>query len=181
MYKVLLVEDDQTLSLLMEKMKVWHDHDFQIEAKASHGKEALRKLDEEMFDLVVTDISMPVMDGVELLQTIREKNILIPVIFVSAYSDFEYAQKGIVHGLFDYLLKPVDQEKLGASLERLRKMLDEEAEEKIDPVVLELLEEMGLDEKEDDFVRRIAAYCSAHYKEELSGDVFAENHGYNKN
>lgn len=176
MYRVLLVEDDPSMALFYENMKTWQNYDFCIAAKATHGVEALRILEKETFDLIFTDISMPLMDGAALLEKIRKKAITTPVIFSSSYTDFEYAQKGIVYDLFDYIVKPVDDKKLSKSLERLKEMLDAQSKEKIDSTMLELLHESELDDQ-DEFVKKIAAYCSEHYKDTLSGDELAEVFG----
>lgn len=179
MCRVLLVEDDPSMALYYECMKIWQDYNFYIAAKANHGAEALRVLEKDSFDLIFTDIDMPIMDGAELLKSIREKGLITPVIFSSSFTDFEYAQKGIIYDLFDYIVKPIDDKKLSKTLGRLRDFLDKQNDAKIDATMTALLNEMGLSE-EDNFVYQIAAYCSEHYKDALSGDDFADIHGFRK-
>ena len=86
----------------------------------SNGKDAFAVLKVEAFDLVLTDIRMPFIDGIELLGKINELGIDVAVAFISSYDEFEYARKGLVLGAFDYLLKPVDYEEFGACIDNLK-------------------------------------------------------------
>lgn len=75
MYKVLFVDDDETIGFIVSKMKVWENSNFKITRYAQNGKEALLVLEKESFDLIITDIRMPIVDGLELLENIRKGGI----------------------------------------------------------------------------------------------------------
>ena len=117
--KVLLVDDEpfilQGLSVLID----WAAEGREIVKMASNGKEALLYLEDHEADLVITDIKMPVMSGLELLEQIRGRQISDAFfIILSGYNDFSYAQKAIRYACMDYLVKPVQKEAL---LELIRK------------------------------------------------------------
>lgn len=130
MYKVLIVDDIAILRYELKRMKVWGDHSgFIIEGEAENGEDALKKLRETSFDLVITDIRMPVMDGIELLRAISEEKLSPCVVLLSDYTEFSYARKGLLYGAFDYLGKPVDSQVIGDLLKRVKKFLDEKMQE----------------------------------------------------
>lgn len=120
MLRVLLVDDEpfivQGLSVLID----WNKEGYEIAATAADGREALSYLRENKVDLIVADIRMPVMTGLELLETIRREGISDAYfVILSGYSDFEYAKQAIRYQCMDYVLKPVEKEEL---LEILRKV-----------------------------------------------------------
>lgn len=98
-------------------------------AEASTGREALRLLKEEEFDLVITDIKMPEMDGLHFLSEACRAGGKRRYIIYSGYSDFEYAKKAIRLGVIDYLVKPVEEEEFSLLLHRIEKEIREEKEE----------------------------------------------------
>lgn len=130
MKKVLLADDMEIFRRQFKRLDCIRNSDyFQITAETDNGKEALDLLRQESFDLVITDIRMPVMDGIELLRKIREENLCDFVVLLSEYKDFSYAKEGIVLGAFDYWEKPVENEKIQLGLERLKKAMREKPEQ----------------------------------------------------
>lgn len=125
MYKVLIVDDDKTVRYMLKRFKKWAFYGFHVEDEASDGKEALKKLSSGHFDLVITDIKMPGMDGIEFLSELKLREWDVCVIFLSTHSDFEYAKQGIRLGVFDYMTKPIDDKILSEALERTKKHLEE--------------------------------------------------------
>lgn len=97
---------------------------------ARDGEAALALVREEQPDVVLSDIQMPKLDGLAFLQRLMEEELLTKVVMVSAYNLFEYAQRAIRHGAYDYLLKPVDMEKVEVLLQRLDRQLAEEERER---------------------------------------------------
>ncbi|SHH92982.1 response regulator transcription factor [Clostridium grantii] len=105
MYKVLIVDDELPARELL-KMKIdWKSIGFQITGMAKNGKEALEFYNSYKPDLVITDIEMPVMDGLSLIQSIKEINESQPIIILSCHESFSYARKAIKLGVNDYLIK----------------------------------------------------------------------------
>lgn len=181
MYSVLLVEDDAALRFIYKKTKTWSECGFTITAEASNGKDALELLEKEQFDLIFTDIRMPFVDGIEMLRRIREAEIQTPVIFASSYDEFEYARQGLILGAFDYLLKPVEQNKLRDVLLRTKTHIEENAEQdRIVQGIENVLAQISVSPDRSKFVGQVAAYCSAHYGDLFSVDDIAAHFGYSK-
>lgn len=129
MYDILFVDDDISLRYIISKMQIWNYCDFRIKKQAKNGQEALELLESLDFDLVITDIRMPIIDGIELLELIRERNIDVKVMLVSTYSEFEYAKRGLQLGASDYIIKPLKEEDLREALDRMALLLSEKNRE----------------------------------------------------
>ncbi len=125
MYKVLIVDDDMPVRKRLKKFNIWEAYGFVVEDEACNGKEALNILSAKSFDLVITDIRMPGIDGLELISKIKARNIDSCLILLSTYNDFEFAQQGIRFGVYDYITKPVDENALSKALARVRRHLEE--------------------------------------------------------
>jgi len=106
---LLYVEDDKNLR--DETIKLF-DHLFKTTASAEHGKAALQMIKESTFDLIITDINMPIMDGVELSKKIKEMYPLQSIIITSAHNDSAYLLDLIDVGIDNFILKPLDMSKL---------------------------------------------------------------------
>ena len=114
MAEILIVDDDDVIrDTLYELLST----DYDCEA-ASTAEQALSKLEQETFDVVVTDISMPGLSGVELLSWVLKHHPKTPVIIVSGISDQEHAERLLKLGAFDYLLKPFRLEVVETSVKR---------------------------------------------------------------
>ncbi len=125
MYKTLIVDDREIFLLELKRMHVWGENSgFEISGKANNGKQALDLLHQTSYDLVITDIRMPIIDGLQLLHEIKSENLCPCVILISEYSEFQYARQGIVFGAFDYLVKPAREKELIPLLKRAKKYLD---------------------------------------------------------
>ncbi len=126
MYKMIVVEDESKLRAGICDFYPWEELNFEIVGQMSNGKEALDFVKQNPVDVVLTDISMPIMTGIELAEQIREEFPQIHIIFLSGYADFSYAQKALRLGVNDYLLKPVRAADLTAVFSSLRHLLDED-------------------------------------------------------
>lgn len=129
MYEILFVDDDESIGFITSKFKFWENSNFRIKKQARNGREALEILEKETFDLIITDIRMPIIDGLELIKLIREKGDKTAVILSSTYSDFEYAKKGLQLGAIDYIVKPFSEEDLLKALLTTEKVFLEKEKE----------------------------------------------------
>ena len=123
MLRVLLVDDEPFIVQGLMVFIDWEQEGYEIVYTAADGAEALTYLKEHKVDLVIADIKMPVMSGLELLETIRRENISDAYfIILSGYSDFSYAQQAIRYECMEYILKPVEKEELLGVLRRVAKV-----------------------------------------------------------
>lgn len=97
---------------------------FEIVATAENGKVALELIDKFSPDILISDIKMPIMNGLELLNIINTKYPYMVKIIISGYDDFEYAQQALKYEVKDYLLKPLKEEELESTLNRVKIYLD---------------------------------------------------------
>ncbi len=102
---ILYVEDDPEIAEVFER----HLRRLVKQVySAKNGKEALTLYEDNPVDIILTDIKMPVMNGLELAKTIRQENVEIPIVIISAYSEVEYLRQAFEVGISHYLNKPVD-------------------------------------------------------------------------
>lgn len=127
MYTAVLVDDERSLLESIEQLVDWEKHGFQILGTAQNGFDALELMSEDKIpDVVITDIKMPVMDGIELAKVLREEYPTIKIVFLSGYEEFQYAVEGIKLNVVSYLLKPISKNEIEECLDGLKKELDEE-------------------------------------------------------
>ena len=126
MYSVMIVDDYEVYRKTLRAMAVWGDvSGFVITVEAANGREALQKLLQKPVDLLLTDIRMPVVDGLELIKKAMAQSLCGCIVIMSQFSDFEYARKGLSSGALDYLLKPVDPGELANVLGRAAAHINE--------------------------------------------------------
>mgnify|MGYP002645365616 CR=1 FL=1 len=127
MFKVLIVEDEPPIMRAVKNAVENADDDFSVERCCINGKEAADILEKEDFDVVITDIKMPLMTGIELAGWIYKNKPETMVILLSGYQDFEYARKALEYKVFDYILKPVSKDKVKNLTERIKTELNKTA------------------------------------------------------
>ncbi len=126
MIKVILVDDEDIEREAMAEIVPWEKLDMELVDSAWNGIEGLEKIKTQVPDIVVTDIKMPVMDGLQLIQ--EAKKIYPDLFFVvlSGYGEFEYTSKAMELGIRHYILKPCDETKIVEVLEQVKKELEEQ-------------------------------------------------------
>ncbi len=181
MYRILLVEDDSALRYVYSKMKTWVGNGFEISAEASNGKEALELLDKEEFDLVVTDIRMPFVDGLTLLSKIKERSIDVVSVLLSSYNEFEYARQGLVLGAFDYIVKPISDKNLSEVLQRAKIYLGEKNEiSKIDNIVINAANDCKFSVDCGNIVNKACVYLSENLGRIVTMEEIADSFSISK-
>ncbi len=125
MFKILIAEDDQELRQLFQH--VLTKNGYYVKG-VENGKAALEALDQDYADLIISDIMMPVMDGYELVNALREANLQIPVLMITAKDAFDDMRRGFLSGTDDYMIKPVNVNEMvlrvGALLRRAQMIND---------------------------------------------------------
>lgn len=110
MYRLMIVDDDEMLRRSLVQNVDWLAHGIEVVAEAANGKEALCKIDETMPQMIVTDIQMPIMDGLKLTETVSRLYPDIKIVLLTAYEEFEYAKKALEYKVSRYVLKYESQE-----------------------------------------------------------------------
>ncbi len=124
MYQVIIV-DDEKWSLVGLKKIIEADSDrFQVAYETTDSVEALEKICEIQPDVVITDVRMPEMSGIELMHNVRERGIKTEFVIVSGFAEFSYAQQALREGAFDYQLKPFDKHNMQVMLDKLCNKLE---------------------------------------------------------
>lgn len=126
MYKVIIVDDEKQIVDGLCRMIKWAEFGFEVCATARNGLEAIPLIKSHKADLVMTDVRMPVMDGLKMLEHVR-KNISedMEFIILSGFSEFQYAQKALQYNVKSYILKPIDEAELYGILIDIKNILDE--------------------------------------------------------
>ena len=133
-YRILLVDDEKWVRTALRKTIEKSSLPVQVVHESSNGIDAWDWLRANEADLVFTDIRMPVMDGLALVKAIGEQRLPVGVVIISGHDDFAYAQQAMRHGVFDYLLKPVEEEELARCVRSwIGKKEDEEADARKEP------------------------------------------------
>lgn len=130
LYKVFICEDESIVREGLRDMIPWEKYGFEFVGEAPDGEMALPMIRKLKPDVLITDITMPFMDGLSLSKTVTKELPNIKIVVISGYSDFEYARKAIEIGVEQYLLKPVTRTDMINALEGVRKKITEENEQK---------------------------------------------------
>ncbi|HJX30595.1 MAG TPA: response regulator [Thermodesulfobacteriota bacterium] len=113
----ILVIDDEVDMLSLIRLILTEKTDYEI-ITTNNPLEVSNLLNEKKFDVIVTDLKMPIMDGMDVVDAIRKQDELVPIIIITAYGSVESAEEAVKKGAFDYITKPFRQEQLLISLKR---------------------------------------------------------------
>lgn len=129
-YRVLLVDDEEEIREGICRKMDWQALGFTLAGQAANGMEALEIAEQTCPDVVLSDIKMPYMDGLELGRQLHRVLPAAKLVFFSGFDDFEYARQAIGMHAFEYILKPINAQELSAVLEKIREQLDKQVEER---------------------------------------------------
>lgn len=130
MVKIFLVEDEIVVREGIKNNVNWLENDFIFSGEASDGELAYPMIKKIKPDIVITDIRMPFMDGLQLSRLLKEEMPWIKIIILSGYEEFDYAKEAIEIGVTQYLLKPISSTELMKCMKEVRKVIRKEQEEK---------------------------------------------------
>ena len=140
--RLFLVDDEPAIRQGLADLFPWEDWGFVITGIFENGRQALNALRLRSADVVLTDIRMPVMDGLTLAQRIQEEGLPVHLVLLSAYADCEYAHRGLFYGVKDYIIKPVEYQVMEETFLSLRRRLAAETQKApLQPAVQDFLTE----------------------------------------
>jgi len=126
MYKVLIVDDEPIVREGLKTIIHWEKYGFCVCGEASNGLEGIQIIEKLNPHLVLADIRMPEVCGLKMISIMQSRLFYPKIIILTGYSDFEYAQKAINHGVVAYLLKPIDELELIKHVEKVHQLLSDE-------------------------------------------------------
>lgn len=124
MYTVVIADDEISLRQAMIKRINWQEIGFEVIGEAENGVEALELVERLEPDLLLTDIKMPFISGINLARKVREIRPAMQIAFLSGYDDFSYAQQAIQYNIIKYLLKPISSKELTRELIEIKEKMD---------------------------------------------------------
>jgi len=194
MYKTLVVEDNAVFRYAVRTIVDWASCGFEVAAEAVNGKHALTLLEARRFDLILTDVSMPEMNGIDLLRAVKRQTPDTVIVMLSSYDDFRFVKDSMKIGAEDYLLKhDLEPEAMRQLLEQVKQLLDKRRarEEESLRGAAETLTAADAGARADTDaagatysrkeIRQAVDYIQAHYAEEISIAALARSLGFSAN
>ena len=135
MYKVFFVDDEASMRAGIRESIDWDESGFTLAGEAPDGEMALSLMQEIMPDILITDIRMPFMDGIELSRQAKKIMPWVKIVILSGHDEFEYAKQAIAIGVEDYLLKPVTSSKLMETLTEIADRIDKERRSNVENLI----------------------------------------------
>lgn len=126
MYRLMIADDEESIRNGIAHSLPWQELGFEVVALCENGQQVLDRLAECRPDVVLSDIRMPIVDGVELMQRLTREHPTVKIVILSGYSDFEYLNESIKNHVAEYLLKPTDVDEFKETFCRLKATLDRE-------------------------------------------------------
>lgn len=132
MYKLYLLDDEPFILEGLKYIIDWEEHGFDVVGTSSNGEDGFNFIKNEDVDLIITDIMMPKMTGLELISNLKKINHNAKFIVLSAFQEFQYAKEAISMGAENYLTKPIDEDELIQTIEEVKKKIEKIKLEKVD-------------------------------------------------
>ncbi len=178
MLKVLVVDDEMFVRKGLVMETDWASLGFVVAAEAENGLEALDAVHKCRPDLIICDIRMPKMTGIEMLQELRREGNDVSIIFLTAYSEFTYAKEALKLYAFDYLLKPFEDGELEEAVTRARKAIQGKREEQKRLEAEKVLSADSRAGSKSRYIREAVLYIAEHYPEsDISVGTIAQSLG----
>ena len=130
MIKLFIADDNPIVLKALCKSINWNNYGISLIAKANNGLEALKLIKDKQPDIIITDIKMPGLSGIELIEAIKAEQINSNIIIISAYQDFLYAKKAVSLGVKEYVVKPIDNIQLLRAILNIKEQIEKEKESK---------------------------------------------------
>ena len=168
MYKVIVVEDETMVRRGIILTIDWAALDCVIAGEAANGEEGAELAVRLSPDIIVTDVKMPRMDGVEMITKLREQGCRAKFIILTAYSDFKYAQSALRLGVSDYLLKPLRDGDLEHAVGHIREQMEERPPREEETDAAPVLRLHSDKKSKNKYVEAATRYIREHYREDIT-------------
>lgn len=168
---VIVVEDEKLIAKNIAKHIEQDNPHFKVTHIFSNGEDAWEHINQQPPQVVITDISMPIMDGIELVRRISEAKNFIHCIILTGYADFTYAQSAVRYGVSDYLLKPVNSEELHQTLKKIELAILADNE-----LLIQSASENTY--KPEEIVALVKEYIQKHYADDITLNTISQNLGF---
>lgn len=160
MYKLLIADDEPNIREGLSYLD-WAEFNISVAATVENGRAAYEYIKNNEVHILLTDIKMPLMDGLELIRLVKEYNKNIEIVALSGYNDFEFVKHCLKNDVFNYLLKPIDIDEWKETFSEVSKKLDERSEKTQSAIKL------GAHSK-NHIVSAALEYMNAHYSEQIT-------------
>ncbi len=155
MYRVIIADDENKIRNVLKTLIHWEELQMELLCECTNGDELLEMLERSPADIILTDMQMPGISGVQLLQRLKELYPYLSIIVISGYDDFKYTKQAIISNAVDYILKPVDEDELNDALkeaaseakERRAEVMGESVETWMYPALRQYFNELNEKEK----------------------------------
>ncbi|KIL39185.1 AraC family transcriptional regulator [Gordoniibacillus kamchatkensis] len=166
MYRLLIADDVFEIRNGLSSYFPWKDIGFEIAGLAENGKQALQLLAAGPVDVLLCDIRMPVMTGIEVAKHLHAQSSPVKIVFLSGFKDFEYAKQAIVYGVKNYIVKPTQYDELSSVFQQIKLELDQERGAVRPHASGQTASVPGKETAADDHdkvISRVKAYVEEHY------------------
>ena len=155
MYKLMIVDDEQIEREGMAQFIPWGKYEIELSGTAWNGLDAYEQIQVKQPDIVLTDMKMPVMNGIELIKRLSENFPDIRIIVLSGYGEYEYTSQAMEYGIRHYILKPCDEEKIVSVLEEVKHEIEEQKKKSQQEKELYTIHRQVLPHAKEEIFRRL--------------------------
>ncbi len=173
MYKSIIVDDEKNIRERLSQFFPWGDYNYQVVGTAKDGRSAISLVEEHSPHLIFTDIKMPKMDGLQLIENLSLYFPEVEVVILSAYDDFELAQKAIGFNVQGYLLKPIMKNDFKEIMDKITKddksklnRINEQRD--VNFFKKDVKSDNNIFSEENEYIIYAKKYINEHYKEQIS-------------
>ena len=174
MYKAIVIEDERLIRSYISNFINDCIEGFYVIESFMDGQDALDYLKTNQVDLIITDIRMLEVSGIEVAKYVYEHELPTKVVILSGYQNFAYAQEAINYNVSSYLTKPVDPAELQKVLSKIKQQLDKENTEQEEPVIAEATEGEGNRVDEKTMIERALLYINQNFDKDISLKTVAD-------
>lgn len=159
MYQLVIADDEYEIRHGLVNYFPWNELGFEVIGEAANGKEALELISQGNADVLLCDIQMPIMTGIEVIKKMHEQKSPVLTVFLSGYQEFHYAQSAIKYGVKNYILKPTNFSEITEAFSQIKKELDQRI-----PASTQTASAKLKNDDDDPIINKIKDYVKINFK-----------------